>query len=155
MVDAPTVPRIAAGSHVTLHYRLAAIAAGEARDIVSTFGAQPATLTVGRGELAPTLEACLVGLEEGAQREFSLDAGAAFGSRSPDLVQTLTRTVFEAESEPGTDYAPGDVVRFARADGNAFGGVLKSIDAERVTVDFNHPLAGLPVQFEVHVIGVL
>ena len=59
--------RVETGSHVTLHYRLAVVTDGEEREVVSTLTSRPATLQIGSGQLAPAIEARLVGLDEGAQ----------------------------------------------------------------------------------------
>jgi len=147
--------QIGPGSHVTLHYRLALLADGAEREVFSTFAARPATVQIGAGHLAPPLEQHLVGLAEGAQAAFDLAPGAAYGPRHPDLVQTVSARTFAAESDAEVDYVPGDVIEFNARDGRRFAGVLKERDAERVLVDFNHPLAGLPLRFSVHVIGVL
>lgn len=146
--------RIAAGSHVTLHYRLAVTSDGVEREVVSTFDTKPATLQVGSGQFAPSLEACLLGLDEGAQATFDLPQDA-FGARKPELVQVLTRAAFDANAAAGGDYAPGDVVEFDAPDGGRFAGVLMEHGEHRVVIDFNHPLAGRPLRFSVHVIGVL
>lgn len=147
--------RIAPDSHVTLHYRLAALVEGGERDVVSTFGGRPATLQLGGGHLAAPLESRLVGLAEGDETSFELGAEEAFGARSPDLVQALTRAAFEANADAAGEYVPGDVVEFRRPGGGRFAGVLKDSDDRRVVVDFNHPLAGVPLRFAVRVIGVL
>jgi FKBP-type peptidyl-prolyl cis-trans isomerase SlpA len=148
------VPTIAAGSHVTLHYRLAVTGDGVEREVVSTFDAKPATLQVGAGQWAPPLERCLLGLDEGTQATFDLPADA-FGVRNPALVQVLSRAAFDANAAADGDYAPGDVVEFNAPDGGRFAGVLKECGERRVVVDFNHPLAGRALKFSVHVIGVL
>ncbi len=128
---------------------------GAEREVMTTFDARPATVTIGGGELSEPLEACLLGLGAGAREEFELPAGDGYGPRNPQLVQTLPRSMFEAHTEPGVYYAPGDVIEFADAAGRRFSGVLKERDAERVIVDFNHPLAGRALRFAVHVVGVL
>jgi FKBP-type peptidyl-prolyl cis-trans isomerase SlpA len=143
------------GCHITLHYRLSVAAEGEERDIVNTFAARPATIQLGGGQLSPLLEERLIGLHEGDQRVFELGPDEAFGSRSAELVQTVARSTFDAHAAPGTVYQPGDVVEFNAPDGHRFGGVLKASDERGVLIDFNHPLAGRPLRFEVHVIGVL
>jgi len=148
-------PRVAAGSHVTLHYRIAVRLDGNEHEVVSTFDARPATVQVGAGQFSEALEQRLVGLEEGQEANFDLVAGEAFGHRAADLVQALTRATFDANADPGTEYVPGDVVEFNAPDGLRFSGVLKQRGDDRVIVDFNHPLAGLPVRFSVRVIGVL
>jgi FKBP-type peptidyl-prolyl cis-trans isomerase SlpA len=147
--------RVETGSHVTLHYRLAVVTAGEEREVVSTLGSRPATLQLGGGQLAPAIEAQLVGLDEGAQAQFELPAGEAYGQRHPDLVQTLARATFDANADPDTEYVAGDIVEFNSAEGMRVSGVLKSLGESQVVVDFNHPLAGLPLRFSAHIIGVL
>jgi FKBP-type peptidyl-prolyl cis-trans isomerase SlpA len=149
------ISRVAAGSHVTLHYRIAVELDGNEHEVVSTFGARPATVQIGAGQFSEALEHRLIGLEEGQEASFDLAAGDAFGHRSAELVQTLTRAAFDANADPGAEYVPGDVVEFNAPDGLRFSGVLKQHGSDRVVVDFNHPLAGLPVRFSVRVIGVL
>jgi FKBP-type peptidyl-prolyl cis-trans isomerase SlpA len=147
--------RIATGSHVTLHYRIAVLVGGEEREVMSTFESKPATLTVGANELAAPLEARLIGLAEGTRERFELPSGEGFGMRSPDLVQVLSRAAFDANAARDVDYVPGDVIEFASPEGARFSGVLKEHGGDRVVVDFNHPLAGLPVRFDVQIVGVL
>jgi FKBP-type peptidyl-prolyl cis-trans isomerase SlpA len=147
--------RIGPVSHVTLHYRLAALVDGAEREVVSTLGGRPATLQLGGGHLAAGLEARLQGLAAGDEAFFELGAEEVFGARSAALVQTLSRATFDANAGPDVDYAPGDVVEFNRPDGGRLAGVLKERDARRVVIDFNHPLAGMPLRFSVRVIGVL
>jgi FKBP-type peptidyl-prolyl cis-trans isomerase SlpA len=147
--------RIAPDSHVTLHYRLAALVDGAEREVFSTLGGHPATLQLGGGHLAAGLEARMLGLAEGDQASFELGPAEAFGERSAELVQALSRAAFDANAEAGVAYAPGDVVEFNRPDGGRLAGVLKECDGRRVLIDFNHPLAGTPLRFSVQVIGVL
>jgi FKBP-type peptidyl-prolyl cis-trans isomerase SlpA len=146
-------------SHVTLHYRLVARLESGEREVASTFGARAATLQLGAGQLAPGIEAKLMNLAIGAHAVFDLAPDEAYGARLAELVQTISRAAFDRECEPGLDYAPGDVVQFRaapRAQGERrVAGVLKRLDAREVVVDFNHPLAGVPLRFEVKVIGVL
>ena len=56
------------GSFLTLHYRLS----GPSGDVINTFDGKPATLTLGTGELSPTLETYLLGLTEGSHTTFEL-----------------------------------------------------------------------------------
>jgi len=146
--------RIAPDSHVTLHYRLAAVVDGNEREVMSTVGGRPATMQLGSGHFAAGLEARLLGLAEGDEASFEVAPEEAFGARNPALIQAISGTEFDAKSG-GEDYRPGDVVEFSGADGRRVAGVLKVRDTERVVVDFNHPLAGLPLRFSVRVIGVL
>lgn len=144
--------RVQPGSFLTLHYRLS----GDGAAFVDTFGAQPATLSLGNGELAPAVEARLIGLAEGSEESFSLAAGEAFGERDAGLVQRVARRLLDAHGDADGDYRVGDVVRFPAPDGQAsFAGVVQEVGDDAVVFDFNHPLAGRPVTFDVKLIGIL
>ncbi|OJX04448.1 MAG: peptidylprolyl isomerase [Burkholderiales bacterium 70-64] len=151
--DAAAPATVAADSHLTLHYRISLAESGE--DVISTFGDRPATLQVGLGQLAEPLERCLIGLAEGARARFDLSPEQAFGARNPALVQRLSRAALEADTRRDADYQPGDVVEFSAPDGGRFAGVLKEIDERHALFDFNHPLAGQPIRFEVEILGIL
>jgi FKBP-type peptidyl-prolyl cis-trans isomerase SlpA len=141
------------GSFLTLHYRLAG---PDGADIINTFADQAATLSLGTGELAPAMEARLMGLAEGTRATFELAAGEAFGERNPDLLQRVKRALLDELGDPDEQYTPGDVVQFPTPDGQgAYAGVVREVGGDWVLFDFNHPLASQPVTFEVHLIGVL
>ncbi|GAP38031.1 FKBP-type peptidyl-prolyl cis-trans isomerase [Piscinibacter sakaiensis] len=141
------------GSFLTLHYRLCG---PDGSAVVDTFGESPATLSVGAGELSPAVEGRLIGLAEGAHERFELAAGEAFGPRNPELVQRVARRLLAELGDPDERYAVGDVVRFPTPDGQgAYAGVVRELGGDWVLFDFNHPLAGQPVSFEVQLIGVL
>jgi FKBP-type peptidyl-prolyl cis-trans isomerase SlpA len=141
------------GSFLTLHYRLAG---PDGDDLVNTFNDKPATLSMGTGELAPAMEARLLGLTEGAHQSFELEAGEAFGERNPEMLQRVKRSLLDKLGDPDEKYSVGDVVQFPTPDGqSAYAGVLREIDGNVLVFDFNHPLAGRPVTFEVKLIGVL
>ena len=145
-------PVVTASTFLTLHYRLSTV---EGRDIVSTFDENPATLQVGSGQLAPFLESCLMGLPEGAHQSFELTADQAFGPRNPDLLQRVSLSTLRDNSDPDHVYAVGDLVDFAAPGGGQFAGVLLEVGEQDALFDFNHPLAGQAVKFEVRIIGVL
>ena len=147
------LPRVQAGSFLTLHYRLG----GPAGDIINTFNDKPATLSLGTGELSPAVERCLLGMEEGTRATFELPAGAAFGERNPDMQQWLARKVLTQMGDPLETYNVGDVVQFPTPDGQGSyaGAVVQVREDGAVLFDFNHPLAGQPVTFEVQLIGIL
>ena len=150
--EAPA-PVVRPGSFLTLHYRLSG---PDGAELINTFHDKPATLSLGTGELAPAMEARLLGLPEGTRRSFELGAGEAFGERNPELLQRVTRSLLAAHGDPDEQYHVGDVVQFPTPDGQgAYAGVVREVDGDALLFDFNHPLAGRPVTFEVHVIGVL
>jgi FKBP-type peptidyl-prolyl cis-trans isomerase SlpA len=150
MANTPVV--VTEASYLTLHYRLASL---DDRDIVTTFDGNPATLQFGYGQLAPFLEACLIGLPEGAHQTFELASEQAFGARNPDLIQRVSRATLDQHSDSSEEYRVGDLVEFAAPNGGQFAGVLREIDADGALFDFNHPLAGQTLKFEVRIIGIL
>ena len=151
-------PSIELGSFLTLHYRMSG---PDGVDIINTFGGKPATLSLGTGQLSPAIEQRLLGLPEGTHTTLELPAGVAFGERNPDLLQTVARKLLNDLGDPHEVYQPGDVVQFPTPDGlGQYAGSVLRVGAlgganDAVQFDFNHPLAGQPVVFEVHVIGVL
>ena len=144
--------RVEPGSFLTLHYRLA----GPEGDIINTFHDKPATLTLGTGELAPAVEKHLIGLEEGAHRTFEIPAGEAFGERNPEMVQWVARSLLAKLGDADEQYHVGEAVQFPTPDGmSSYAGHVSQVRDDAILFDFNHPLAGRPVTFEVKVIGVL
>ena len=138
---------------MTLHYRLAG---PDGADVVNTFNDKPATLSLGTGQLAPAIEARLIGLPEGAHETFDLPAGAAFGERNAELLQRVKLSLLHDMGDPDATYSVGDVVHFPTPSGEAgYAGVVRELGPDWLLFDFNHPLAGQALRFEVQLLGVL
>lgn len=155
-------PVVEPASFLTLHYRLG----GQSGDIINTFGGKPATLSLGTGALSPPVEHCLIGMRQGDRAVFDLPAGEAFGQRQSDMLQWVTRKLLDRIGDPTQDYRVGDVVAFPSPNGHSSyaGAVVRTgaqegpddaVGGDAVLFDFNHPLAGQPVSFEVHILAVL
>ncbi len=142
-------------AHLTLHYRLAVGSGAQVRDLVTTFGQKPATLQLGCGQLSPGIEARLVGMREGEHTTLELAAGEAFGPRNPEYVQVVARRLYDEQIDPTRAHAVGDLVEIPVPQGGFVQGTLKELSDERAVFDFNHPLAGQPVVFEVDIVGIL
>ena len=148
-------PVIQPGSFLTLHYRMAGL---DGVNIINTFDSKPATLSLGTGQLSPAIEQRLLGLPESTRTTFELAAGVAFGERNPTLLQWVARKLLNELSDPDEPYKVGDVVQFPTPDGmGQYAGTVQQVKGsdDAVQFDFNHPLAGQPVVFEVQVIGIL
>lgn len=135
-------------SLVTLHYRMAL---GDDEELITTFGGSPATLKLGSGELAPALERCLDGLPVGERRVFDLEAGQAFGAHNPQLLERVPLSAFPANAQP----AEMSMIEFTGPEGAKYAGLVRQVRDDAAMVDFNHPLAGKAIRFEVEVIGVV
>jgi FKBP-type peptidyl-prolyl cis-trans isomerase SlpA len=146
------ISEVKPGSHVTLHYRLS-LEGGA--DIVNTFDDKPATLLLGAGQLAGPLEDILLGMKVGHHSTIRLTPKQAFGLRNPELVQKVSLATLRENSMIGEDFSPGDLVEFNAPSGARYAGVLKEVGETYALFDFNHPLAGQHLTFEVQIIGIL
>lgn len=135
-------------SYLTLHYRISTL---DGEEFLSTFDMSPATLQMGGGQLADTLESCLVGLPAGERFVFQLEPEQAFGQHNPRLVERIARSALPADME----LKENSVVEFGAPNGATFAGFLRELNADSALFDFNHPLAGKPIRFEVEIIGIL
>jgi len=138
------------GSVATLHYRLEC----GGQEVVNTFDEGPETFTLGVGELEARLEVLLLGLNVGDHLTYELGPGEAFGSHDPAMIHTLPRGDFPANIAANMELAVDSGVEFTLPNGQTLTGSVLEIDADKVRVDFNHPLAGLPVTFEVKILAV-
>ncbi|WP_027896613.1 FKBP-type peptidyl-prolyl cis-trans isomerase [Zestomonas thermotolerans] len=138
--------RIGPDREVTLHFALK-LASGEVVD--STFDKQPATFRVGDGNLLPGFEAALFGLKAGDKRTLRVEPENGFGQPNPQNVQIMPRSQFQ-----DMELSEGLLVIFNDAANAELPGIVKAFDDAQVTVDFNHPLAGKTLAFEVEIIAV-
>ncbi len=138
---------IGTNSKVTLHFSLKF---DDGLVIDSTFDRDPATFVIGDGSLLDGFEKKILGMNKGEQGSFTVLPEEGFGQPNPSNVQQFSRDDFSADLE----LAEGLVISFADASQSELPGVVKSIDGETVTVDFNHPLAGRNIQFDVDIIDV-
>nr|WP_279290207.1 FKBP-type peptidyl-prolyl cis-trans isomerase [Vibrio parahaemolyticus] len=135
-------------SVVTLHFTIK-MKDGSVADSTHNMG-KPAKFVMGDGSLSDNFEQCLVGLQSGENKAIELKAQDAFGMSNPDHIHHMDRTKFvgEAEVEVGT------IMAFSGPDGMEIPGIITEIAGDSVTVDFNHPLAGQDVTFEVEILSV-
>jgi FKBP-type peptidyl-prolyl cis-trans isomerase SlpA len=135
------------GSTVVLHY---AIRLEDGTEVESSFGEAPETLVIGQGELMPGFELALTGLAAGQRQTLTLSAEQAYGSRDPQAVGRVPRERFP----PDMTLEPGTIISFDAPDGQAVPGTVMAVEGDQVEVDFNHPLAGHSLVFEVEILQV-
>lgn len=138
---------IAANSRVTLNF---ALKMEDGSVIDSNFDAPPATFVMGDGSLLPGFERVLEGLSAGSEETFVIKPEEAFGQSNPNNMQQVPRDQFSSDME----LVEGLVVSFADAQKAELPGVVSAFDDDSVTVDFNHPLAGRDIIFNVKVVDV-
>jgi len=135
------------GTRVTLHFALR-IQGGE--EVDSTFGKDAPTLEIGDGNLPENFEAFLMGMKAGERQTYVVPPEKGFGQRNPGNIQTFRRHEFGADMV----LEPGVVVSFADARQQELPGVVVRVEGDQVDVDFNHPLAGRTLEFEVEILNV-
>ncbi len=138
--------RIGPDRQVTLHFALK-LENGEVVD--STEGKAPATFRVGDGNLLPGFEVALYGFKAGDKRSLQIEPENAFGQPNPQNVQVMPRGQFQ-----DMELSEGLLIIFNDAANAELPGVVKAFDEQQVTIDFNHPLAGKTLNFEVEIIEV-
>lgn len=138
---------IGPGTRVTLYFSLAL---DDGTLVDSNFESEPAVFDIGDGSLLPGYEEALFGLKAGDERAFEMKPEDGFGQHNPSNVQEMSRSDFDSAIE----LEEGLVVSFADAAKTELPGVISAIDGDRVTVDFNHPLAGYNISFRVAIADV-
>ena len=144
-----TKQKIQMGSRISLHFALL-MPSGE--EIDTTRRGKPAELTLGDGNLLPGFETALVGLSAGDDAQLIVPAEQAFGERVEANVRLLAKTLF-ADFISEEPLEPGLVVSFQAPDGE-LPGVVKAVYEDTVQVDFNHPLSGSDITFDVSILSV-
>jgi FKBP-type peptidyl-prolyl cis-trans isomerase SlpA len=140
--------QIGIASTVTLHLSLT-LEDGTVAE--STFGEAPLTFTMGDGTLVHGLELALYGLRPGDTQRLELYPEQAFGLRDPEKIHRLPRAQFS----PDMMLEPGLIIGFTTAEGEEIPGSVQSVTDDEVEVDFNHPMAGHTVVFEVEILDVV
>jgi FKBP-type peptidyl-prolyl cis-trans isomerase SlpA len=133
---------VSEGTRVYLNFSLSL---EDGAEVDSNFGGDPVEFVVGDGSLLPGFERLIFGMSAGERQLFSVAPENAFGQPNDNNLQYLPRNQFDDE----TELEIGLVFSFADASGGELPGLIVSFDESEVTVDFNHPLAGRNILFDV------
>jgi len=135
------------GTGVVLHFSLKL---DDGSVVDSTFEGDAAAFEFGDGNLPAGFEELLVGMKAGEKGQWDVPPEKAFGMPNPNNQQTMQRSEFPDDME----LAEGLVVSFADANKSELPGVVAELSDNEVVIDFNHPLAGKTLNFEVQVLSV-
>lgn len=133
---------VSEGTRVFLNF---SVSLEDGSEVDSNFGGEAVDFAVGDGSLLPGFERRLFGMTAGERQMFSVPPEDAFGQPNEQNVQRVNREHFDAEAE----LQVGLVFSFADAGGGELPGMVTGFDDDEVTVDFNHPLAGRTILFDV------
>jgi FKBP-type peptidyl-prolyl cis-trans isomerase SlpA len=101
--------------------------------------------------LSPAFEAQLSGLEAGSQKTFTLAPEDAYGMPNPDNIYYVDRSKFSLDAPAQV----GMIIGFTMPDGAELPGLVREVVGDSVTIDFNHPLAGQTLTFNVEIVQVI
>lgn len=119
--------------------------------IDSSTGRDPLQFVQGQGQIIPGLESELYGMEVGDEKAVTVAPEDGYGSREADRVQNVPRDAFPDDM----DLEQGMQVRLQDSNsGQVYEAYVQEIHPENVTLDFNHPLAGETLHFDVKIAGV-
>jgi FKBP-type peptidyl-prolyl cis-trans isomerase SlpA len=138
---------IGPGSEVLMHFTLS-LADGTVAD--STRDGEPLRFVMGDGTLIEGLELVLYGLKAGDRQCLSIEPRDAFGFPDEANIHTMPRAEFPGEMQ----LEPGLIVGFTTPSGEEVPGAIQEIKGDEVVVDFNHPLSGHEVIFDVEILEV-
>ena len=133
---------VSEGTRVYLNF---SVSLEDGSEVDTNFGGDPVDFVIGDGSLLPGFERRLFGMSAGERQMFTVLPEDAFGQPNDNNVQYLPRDQFDDDVE----LEIGLVFSFADASGGELPGMVLSYDAEEVTVDFNHPLSGRTILFDV------
>ncbi|MDF2690563.1 MAG: peptidylprolyl isomerase [Gammaproteobacteria bacterium] len=139
------------GSTVSMHFDIR-LKDGSIAESTRSFK-NPMTFTLGQGVFSDKLEQEMLGLKVGDKKKIMLLPEDAFGEPHPANIYQVSRDRF-AKMEQDTPLEEGLIVAFVQQNGDELPGIIREIDAEEVTVDFNHPLSGQVVLFDIEIMEV-
>jgi len=134
-------------SQVILHYR---ISLEDNTELETSFGDEPLEFTMGENTLTEGMEMSLLELKTGDKQSITLSPEQTYGHRTEDNIHDMPLSDFPADISP----QKGQVIAFDTPSGDDINGIVLDVSDNNVSVDFNHPLSGNTLIFEVEILQV-
>jgi len=134
------------GTTVRVHYRGTL---DDGTEFDSSAGRDPLEFTIGSGQVIPGFEQAVTELSIGDKIQIRLEPGDAYGERIADAVQRLPMEAFA--EEPPLDA----MVQLQSPDGQILVATVTDVTEEDVELDFNHPLAGKALTFDLELVDII
>jgi peptidylprolyl isomerase len=134
-----------AGDTVRVHYTGTLL---DGTPFDSSAGRDPLEFTIGACQVIPGFENAVIGLEPGGSTRVEIAPEEAYGPKHEQLVQVVSLKDFA--SEPYV----GGTVNLVSPDGDELPGRITAIEGDAITLDFNHPLAGETLVFEIDFVSI-
>lgn len=134
------------GDTVSVHYR-GTLSDGSEFD--SSEGREPLQFVVGSGQVIPGFDSAVISLEPAEKVTVTIPAEDAYGEHNPEGLQKFPLSAFPTPPEAGW------AVELSGPNGERIPATIVEIDGDEVTVDFNHPLAGQDLTFEIELVEII
>ncbi|MDP8212570.1 MAG: peptidylprolyl isomerase [Candidatus Zapsychrus exili] len=118
--------------------------------VETTVGKAPLVFTKGANQIIPGLEKQLDGLKIGDEKVITVAPEDAYGQVVPESFKDVPKIAFPDAYKP----QPGTVIQIQNSDNTALAGIVWEVKDESIVVNYNHPLAGKTLEFDVKVIDV-
>lgn len=139
---------VTVGNTVSVHY-VGTLTDGEEFDNSRQRG-EPFEFEVGSGSVVPGFDTALQGMVIGETKTFTITPNNAYGDRNQEAVQKVSKAQFPEDFEPQV----GMVVQGINTDGGHVRALVDEVLEEDLMLDFNHPLAGKDLTFEIELLGI-
>lgn len=140
--------KIAHGSKVKMHFTIK-LKDGSVADTTLTSG-NPAEFSMGSGEITDVVEKALLGLQAGDKKQIAISPEDGYGIAKPENIHWLPQSAFPSDMV----LEEGLIIGFTQPNGVELPGIVRKLDENNVQVDFNHPLCGQSLLFDLEIIAV-
>ena len=111
---------------------------------------EPISFTVGAGQMIAGFDSAVNGMNVGESKSITLQPDQAYGDTNPGAVQVVPKTEFP----DGFEFIEGGVVQGQYPNGQPFQATITEVRETEATVDFNHPMAGKTLNFEIELVSI-
>ncbi|MBK1717320.1 FKBP-type peptidyl-prolyl cis-trans isomerase [Thiocystis violacea] len=136
------------GDRVEVHYR-GTLADGTTFD--SSRGRELLVFTLGQGQMLPDFEEALIGMGAGERKTIIIPCESAYGEHDTRMNLTVPKDAIDV----GTALEVGTILRAQAPDGETASFTIVALDAETVSMDGNHPLAGHDLTFDLELVRIV
>ena len=134
------------GKTAVVHYRGTL---DDGSEFDSSQGRDPLSFVVGSGMVIPGFDAAVADMAPGEKRIIAIEPEDAYGERAEEAIQDVPREAF-GEQVPNE----GDMVSLVAPDGRELAATIAAVEGDTIKLDFNHPLAGQRLNFELELIAL-
>ena len=136
------------GNTVSVHYR-GTLNDGTEFDSSHSRG-EPLSFQVGTGQMISGFDAALPGMAVGETKNITLTPDQAYGDTNPEAITDIPKTAFP----DGFDFQVEAMIQGQNDRGQPLVGTINEVKEDAVTIDFNHPMAGKDLNFEIELVSI-